>query len=492
MELIDRLYRGQSEWGSRTIRARAAIASNFTDLIAERWQELADAIEIPERTGVRETISAEILPLASASYFLSKRAVAILRPRYARSRDLPLWMGAIRSQVRREPYGVVMIIGTWNYPIFLTGVQMLQALVAGNAVLLKPAPGAEQVTGKLMELAFDAGFPRDCVSVVSPDPASAQAIIEAGVDHVVLTGSSQTGRVVAGQLAKHLTPSTMELSGCDAVLVLQGADVQRVVSALKFGLRLNSGATCMAPRRLLVLESLSEVFHRLLNEMLDGLTSERFMVRVRTAARVIELTQNALDRGATHASQQLKHAFEQFNGQFAPQSTDSHVEMPAIVLTNVTSQMAIANADVFAPVLAILEAKGTSEAIDVANQCPYALTTSVFSTRAVFEIASSELRSGVCVLNDLIAPNADPRVPFGGWDESGFGVTQGPEGLLAMTRIKTVARRKGRWLPHLDDPQESDSELLAGLLQWSYSHAWRKRMRGLQQVWQAIRTRGRK
>ncbi len=223
------------------------------------------------RADFRETIVAEILPLAESASWLARNAARVLRDRRVGSSQRPIWLGNVRSTVVREPLGVVFILGTWNYPIFLTGVQALQALVAGNAVVIKPAPGCEAITQVLLELFLDAGFPEELIERCDASVESAESIFDTGVDRVIMTGSSQSGRRVLGRLANHLTSATMELSGCDALMVLENADLDRVTAAILFGLRLNSGATCIAPRRVFVPLSLAEPLYESLTARLEEL-----------------------------------------------------------------------------------------------------------------------------------------------------------------------------------------------------------------------------
>jgi acyl-CoA reductase-like NAD-dependent aldehyde dehydrogenase len=156
----------------------------------------------------------------------------------------------VRLTIHREAFGVVLIIGPGNYPLFLPGVQLIQALTAGNAVLLKPGVGGSPAAAMLLDCIHDAGLPRGLVSLLGESPEFAQEAIRAGVDKVVLTGSSDTGKTVLQALAPHVTPAIMELSGWDPVFVLPDADIPLTAAAVRFGVRLNSGNTCIRPRRI--------------------------------------------------------------------------------------------------------------------------------------------------------------------------------------------------------------------------------------------------
>jgi aldehyde dehydrogenase (NAD+) len=388
----------------------------------------------------------------------------------------------------------VLIIGTWNYPLFLTGSQLLHALAAGNAVVLKPAPGAEKVTRLLVDLLLQAGLPADLVVVLDSSPQSAKLAAEIGVDKVVMTGSSQSGRAVLKQLAETLTPSVMELSGCDAVYVLPGADMHRVCDLLLFGLRLNGGATCMAPRRVFLPKKSTEVFHRLLLQRLNAGKQRNWTARVskRTYEKMRLGVEDAIDRGASVFSRGGFTEDSAANGtsQDMPRPSDKTsttgeeemVDCGHMVLTNVNTSMQICSMDVFAPLIMIVPVDDWSDALRADSRCPYALTVSVFGpTEDALRIVKF-ISAGVITIKDLIVPTADPQLPIGGRGESGFGVTRGSEGLLEMTCPKVVSVRLGSWLPHTKLPEPSDEALLDGLLQFNHANGWMKKWKGLLQT----------
>ena len=240
-----------SEWKSRPIRQRCRLIGKVAAQIAKRAVELTQLSTTEQRVDPVETITAELLPTCSALRFIGRHGSRVLRTRSYNALGRPVWLWGVRSRVHRKPRGQVLILGTWNYPIFLPGVQAAQALAAGNSVLLKPAEGCEQVTACLIDAFYEAGVPRSELQILPSDTQSAMNAIDEGVDLIVLTGASETGRKVLRQAAETLTPTIMELSGCDAVVVLPDADIARVADCIIFGLKFNAGATCIAPRRII-------------------------------------------------------------------------------------------------------------------------------------------------------------------------------------------------------------------------------------------------
>ena len=475
-------YQAQLTWSQTKTVSRTAILAKLRNLLVSHRIELSNAIESPSRQDYRETITSELMPLADTAQWLNKRAKQVLAPRYLDGGATPFWLGRLRSTVHRVPFGLVMIIGTWNYPLFLPCAQILHALAAGNAVAFKPAPGCERVSKLLVELLVQAGVPKDLIVLLDSSVSGAKLAMDVGVDLVVMTGSSLSGRNVLHQLADSLTPSIMELSGCDAVYVLPGADIHRVCDLLVFGLRLNGGATCMAPRRIFVPKKSSEVFHRLLAQRLDTPNQKNWTTKIspKTYQQLWDGVEEAIGKGARI-----------FSGESHRKdivSTTEPVVCGHMVLTDLNTKMRLCASDLFAPLAMIIPVEDWSDALRADSQCPYALTASVFGPLEDALRIVKFISAGFVSINDLIVPTADPQLPFGGRGESGFGVTRGNEGLLGMTYPKVVSARLGSWLPHSKLPDASDEALLDGLLQFNHHGQFNGKMKGLLQTIRAVLT----
>ena len=464
----------QAAWAARPISARLELIRAVRHGLAREVEALAETVSLPQRSCAAETIAAEILPLADACRFLERRAARALAPRRVARRGRPSWLRRVDLRVHREPWGVVLIISPANYPLFLPGVQAFQALVAGNAVLLKPAPGSTAPASALAELCQAAGIDPRLIRVLPESPEAGRAAIGAGVDKVVLTGSAATGQAVLADLAPRLTPATMELSGCDAVFVRHDADVDLVVKALTFGLRFNGSATCIAPRRVFIHESLCGAIEEQLAGRAAGLPPVPLPIETWELAKT--LVGEALAHGARLIAGDL----------------ESGKQLTPLVVAGATADMRLMRTDLFAPVLTLARVAGDDEALAAAARCPYALGATVFSRGRGAEALAAKVRAGCVVVNDMIVPTADPRMPFGGRGRSGFGVTRGIEGLLAMTSIKAIAVRRGRWLPHLEPPHPDDGRLLADYLRMAHGGSWRERIASAVDLIRTALTRRRK
>ena len=386
---------------------------NFRRALAKDASAVANRLA-PVREA--EFLASEVLPLLDGCRWLERRAEKILSVRRPR-RGRPLWLIGHRTEVRRQPYGTVLVIAAGNYPLFLPGVQTLQALAAGNRVLWKPAPGGEPHAVLMRERLLKAGLDSVRLTVLDTSVEAAEHAIEADADLVVFTGSNATGRAVLKRCAeaeRGPIPAIVELSGCDAVFVCGSCtakDLKLAADAVAWGLRLNGSRTCMAPRRVLV----------------DPAVAEAFLPRMADAAP---------------ADAELRYG-----------------------------DLAFAE-DVFRPVCSVLigERSGAEALLELDAVSPFGLTATVFGppdaddVRHVLDVLPA--RVGTVNHNDLIANTADPRTPFAGARASGFGPTRGPEGLLAMTRPVVVNRRRGRFRPHYRPPKPGDAKTFATALRW--------------------------
>jgi acyl-CoA reductase-like NAD-dependent aldehyde dehydrogenase len=409
--------------------------------------------------------------LLDACRFIEREAARLLAPRRLGRRGRPAWLTGVDLTLHREPHGVVLIIGPSNYPLLLVAVQTLQALVAGNSVVLKPGAGGTPAARKLRGVLLEAGLEPDLLVLLPESPESAHRAIDVGVDKVVLTGSADTGRDVLARLAPRLVPATMELSGCDSVFVRRDADLDVVVKAICFGLALNGGATCIAPRRIFVRRETASA----LEERLTLALAEMTPVSVAPArvARLEALLDDAVQQGGC-----LRTGREIRPEAFRP-----------ILVSGASPEMRLVRSDIAAPVVSLIRVADDEEALAAYGKCSYALGASVFGSTAESQKLAERIRAGVVVVNDLIVPTADPRLPFGGRGASGFGVTRGAEGLLEMTTTKAISvRQRGPWR-HFEKEQPGDAQLFLSYVSLAHGSCGLRRWRAFARLVQALLTR---
>lgn len=419
-----------------------------------------------------EALVSEVLPLLDAIRFLEREAASILAPRRVGRRGRPLWLAGSTAVVRREPLGTVLIVAPSNYPLLLPGVQLMQALAAGNTVRIKPAPGCSAPMRLLAALLERCGLPPGGVEILGEAIADVDRAIAAGPDKVVLTGSVPAGRAVLAALAGRGIPSTMELSGCDAAFVCDDADPALAAEALLFGLRLNGSATCIAPRRVFCAPRLLPGLVQRLEAGLPRCPPVALPDERRPALE--ELLDDAARQGARIVGRAGRDA------RFAP----------ALVLDAAPS-MALLQADVFAPVLSVVAVAGMDEALRAEAACPFALGASVFGRPGTAAAVADRVTAGVVVINDVIVPTVDPRLPFGGRRASGFGVTRGREGLLEMTAPKVTITRTGRFRPHFQPPLPDDEALYLAYVEAAHGTGPGRRARAAWRLLRGLARRGR-
>src|SRR5260370_8185142 len=313
-----------------------------------------------------------------------------------------------------EPLGVIGIIRSWNYPLAIPLSQIIPAVAAGNAVVCKTSDFTP-LCGALIEKLFaDAGFPKDLVTVVQGGAEIGQALIDTALEKVVFTGSVATGRRVAEACARKLIPSVLELGGKDAMIVLGDADLDVASSAAVWGSYTNCGQVCLSVERLFAEQSISEKFAALCVEKTkklrlgpgsDPATDVGPLIRPHHVQRMSSLIQDALQRHAKLLSY----------GCHRPDLGPNFFE-PAVT-ADVDATMKLFQEETFGPILAIQTVRDAEEAVARANDSPFALAASVWTTDAArVEAIASRLRAGAVMVNDALsysgiaaAPHRRPR-----------------------------------------------------------------------------------
>jgi len=460
----------QAAWARLSVRERLKPVRAFRGKLVDAPDELLAAIEADVHRPASEVLGTDFLSTAAAAKYLESNARGILDPKIIAGR--PLWLFGVSTTQVAMPHGVVGLIGTWNYPLFLNAVPILHALVAGNALLWKPSEQAPRMAAVLHRLLLESGFPPDLLQMLPAARDAGPDLVEADIDFLHFTGSDTVGRKLAARLGARLIPSTMELSGVDAALVLADADLDLAAKTVFYGATLNNGQTCIATRRAFVDQSVYHAFA----EKLKALVAKTKPVELQTPGQVSQMERliaDAVTRGGI--------AFPEPAGRCRP-----------TVILNGSTEMAVCHEASFAPLVAVIPCDSFDDMVRRANDCAFGLSSSVFSatTRSI-----PELRVGSVVFNDTIVPTAHPATPFGGRGASGWGPTQGREGLLAMTYPKVISRRFLPIRQHIDaglarDPALGDA--LMGALRFNYGRGWRQRWRGLLQMIGGFRRMGRK
>lgn len=434
------------------LRARLAWARAWRRAVARRHDALSAAVHREIGKSPFECFVSEIVPLLRALAWLERRAGGMLRERRLAGGG---WLSpGVVVRRARAPLGRVAIIATWNYPVGLLGVQLAHALVAGNRAIVKPSERSPESQRLLLDLAADPGRAPLPAGVLESLPATRQAGADLlalaapdapgdrRIDHVVFTGSTAVGRRIAAALAPSLTTSTLELSGRDSALVLADADPELAARSIWSALLLNAGQTCMGPRRAIVAAPVYDAFLSALRPLADSAPVVR-LADSREAAEAWACVPEALASGARPIGQ-------------TPEPPGGPAMRP-VALADCMPTGAAARGDHFGPVLAVVRAESDAEAIALHRRIDQTLATSIFTRSArAATAAAAGLGSTIVTINDCVVPTGHPEVGLGGRGPSGWGVSRGREGLLAMTRPVYITRT-ARWPRTPTTPLEGDA-----------------------------------
>jgi coniferyl-aldehyde dehydrogenase len=374
------------------------------------------------------------------------RAVAPRAIRHAR-RHLKAWMKPRRvstrwvfwpgnSRVLRQPLGVVGIIGAWNYPLQLTLSPLVGAIAAGNRAMIKPSELTPLYADALRKAVAEC-FAEEEVAVVTGDAEIGRAFSSLPFDHLLFTGSTRIGRLVAQAAAGNLTPVTLELGGKSPVIVDQSANLSLTADRLIFAKLFNAGQTCIAPDYALVqrdrvaafVQALRESASRLYPSVSDN-NDYTSIINERHYSRLSGLIEDARSRGARVIALQ--------DG-----GTDGSAEegrkLPPTLIVDATAEMSVMQEEIFGPILPIISYDRLDDAIAYVNERPRPLALYWFgSDRANQERVLTKTISGGVTVNDAMMHFLQEDLPFGGIGSSGYGHYHGEHGFLRMSKEKPV------------------------------------------------------
>jgi succinate-semialdehyde dehydrogenase/glutarate-semialdehyde dehydrogenase len=429
---VTRARAAQAAWAAVGVARRIAVLREFQRRLHEKKTEIAEAITREAGKPVAEALTTEVLVVLDAARFLIDNSYRLLR-------DEPVPHGNFATKLKRgrlvrEPYGVVGIISPWNYPFSIPATESLAALVAGNAVVLKPSEFTSLVALELESLLHAAGVPQDVFRVVVGDGTTGAALIHSQIDKLVFTGSVATGKRIAAAAAERLLPVVLELGGKDPMLVFDDADVDVASSAAVWGAFLNAGQTCLSVERCYVHRSLYEDFLRACVQKTKKLRVGRGLDRgsdvgpmiLERQVRIVEAhVEDAVARGARVLA----------GGSRLPELGENFYK--PTVLADVTHEMRIMREETFGPVLPVMAFDSDEEAVRLANDSEYGLAASVWThDRARGERLARRIQAGTVMVNDVVSCFGISEAPHGGVKSSGVGRAHGRFGLEEMTRLK--------------------------------------------------------
>src|SRR6266542_3398070 len=371
---VGRAREAQRSWSQALFRERRRVVMKARKIILNELEEIALLISRETGKPIAEAIAMELTPTLDLMQYFARKTASLLRPRRVSVGQYAL-MGRSSREIYK-PLGVVGIISPWNFPWATPLDEVAMALMAGNAVVLKPSE-LTPLTGLKIKDVFDrAGLEEGLLQVVTGDGSTGAALVGAGVDKIMFTGSVATGRRVAEAAARYLTPVVLELGGKDPMIVLEDADIQNAALGAVWGAFANSGQACASVERCYVHETIAPQFIR-------AVVTETKRLRQGVG------TDKAVDLGSMTSERQLltveRHVDEAVDKGAIVQTGGSRTEdssgafFQPTVLTTVNHDMTVMREETFGPVLPIMTFRTDEEAVNLANDSSYGLTASVWT-----------------------------------------------------------------------------------------------------------------
>jgi succinate-semialdehyde dehydrogenase/glutarate-semialdehyde dehydrogenase len=429
---LEAARKAQPDWAARSVDERARYLTRALQKLIERQEEFIDVLLRESGKPRTEVLMMEIYSACDVLTYYTKHAAAML---HSEKRHLHGFMRFMKKlQIEYCPLGVIGVISPWNGPFILSLSPTIQALLAGNAVLLKPSE-VTPFSGKLVGDLFEAvGLPDGLLTVLMGDGETGAALTEAGVDKISFTGSVKTGRSVAVACARQLIPCTLELGGKDPMIVCEDANLDNAAGGAIVGAFLNSGHVCCGTERVYVVDEVADEF------------TQKVLERV---ALLRQGNRGEFDIGAIFWDRQLEiieaHVADAIakgakllaGGQRNPNLDGLFFE--PTVLSDVNHDMLIMQEETFGPVLPIMRVSDLDEAVRLANRTHYGLGANIWTRdqRSGVELAR-RIDSGSVCINDMAITYGVLEAPFGGLKSSGVGQVHGSNALRSFTHPKPI------------------------------------------------------
>jgi aldehyde dehydrogenase (NAD+) len=421
----------EGTWRRTSVEDRITTLSLLADRYRERMMEIADVVSQEMGT-----------PISFSNVSQGPGAWAVLDSFLGAGRAYeweeirPGYLGS-DVIVRSEPVGVVGAIVPWNAPQFLTMSKLAPALLAGCSIVIKSAPETPLDALILAQIVHEVGLPKGVVSILPGGGEVGEHLVRhPNIDKVAFTGSTATGRRIASICGEQLKRVSLELGGKSAAIVLDDADVAATVAGLKFASFMNSGEACVAQTRIVVQRKLYEQLLDGLADMVSELkvgdpadpdTEIGPMVSSTQQSRVDGYIRLGIDEGARLA----------VGGSGSPKGLDQGWYVRPTLFADVDNGMRIAQEEIFGPVLAVIPCDDDADAIRIANDSPYGLGGSVWTSdnERGLDVAR-QVRTGTLAINRY---SSDFAAPFGGFKASGIGRENGKEGIAEYVELKSIA-----------------------------------------------------
>ena len=417
----------QRIWKLQTFAQRGFYFIKLAALIKEHQKELSELAVLEMGKPIKEA-NAEVLKCTTACEYYASKSEHIL------STTTSIADTGKTVEILYEPLGVVLGIFPWNFPYWQIIRSAVPIVMAGNTVLIKPAPNVPKCSLALQQLFHQAGFPEGVIQTIFADENQIAGLIsDDRIKAVTLTGSEKAGSIVASQAAKHIKRSVLELGGSDPFIVLQDADLVSAADTAITARFQNNGQSCIASKRFILHTKIAEQFIALLKERMSQLilgdpldTSVNIGPMARKDLR--DKLKNQVDESIKLGAQIIYHH---------PQEMSKGFFFPPTILTHIPKNAPAYSEELFGPVLSVFIVENATEAIHIANDTTFGLGACVWTAnKELGHDIAKELICGTVFINGLVKSNA--AYPFGGAKHSGFGRELGEWGIQEFCNVKTI------------------------------------------------------
>ena len=472
-EAVGRGRKAQAIWRTKSFAERGKLLYRFRDILIDEQERLADILTSESGKPRAEVYGNELFYLCDVIGFWAKNAAKFLDPEKIRPHLLMFKTKKVISE--HHPMGVIGIISPWNFPLVLTAGEAMPALMAGNAVVIKPSELTPLTALFVVELAQKAGFPEGLLQVVIGAAETGEALVD-HADMIAFTGSGEVGKQVMRRAADRLIPVSLELGGKDPLIVLKDADLERAANACIWGSLMNSGQVCTSIERVYVEEPVYQTF-------VDKIVQKAQSLRQGPSNAEVELGSMTSEEQFKKVSAQVSEAVARgakvlTGGRANPNFSGLYYE--PTVLVDLNHDMTVIREETFGPVLPIIKVRDAEEAVRLANDSRYGLDACIFTRdhRQALQLAEKLFAGTVCI-NDGLVNYIIPDTPMGGVKDSGFSRRHGAEGIRKYCYQKSIVidrfglKSDFPWFPASEKKTMQMRRLISLLWRSGWKNKWR-------------------
>ncbi|WP_316788695.1 NAD-dependent succinate-semialdehyde dehydrogenase [Pedobacter frigoris] len=428
-EKVNKTHNAWLKWRNTSFDERAGFLTKAAVTLRKNSAALAELMALEMGKPLKDGI-AEIEKCALVCEYYAANGAGFLK-------DEIIDTEASKSYVSFQPLGLVLAVMPWNFPFWQLFRFLAPALMAGNCGILKHASNVSGCALAIHQIIVDAGFPKDVFNVLLINSKVVKDVIELPfIKAVTLTGSTEAGIQVAQQAAMHLKKSVLELGGSDPYIILKDADLEYAAEVCTQSRLINNGQSCIAGKRFIVVKDVLKDFLKAFKSAMEvRITGDPFDANTNLGPMS---RQDLRDELHQQVLNNIEAGAKCILGGEIPRFKGNHAFYTPTILTGIKKGMPGYEDEVFGPVALVIDAKNEEDAIKIANDTSFGLGAAVFTKNKEKgeEIAKTRLNAGSCFVNSLV--KSDPRLPFGGINQSGYGRELGLFGIREFVNVKTV------------------------------------------------------